>query len=289
MEEHNPIPYCAEFYGQKLHFDQNEKLVMFGIVHVAAVDGYSRKIVGFSTMPKKNAITIYNTIFHPLLLLEGIWDQLRSDHGTEFCLVATIQEYLSGYRVNQQRLPVLQTTSRINHRVERLWPEVNSCINYLLKEVLISLEEAEIINMRDNTCRFAVSWVGIQVAQPAITAFVSAWNAHCIPGPQGGIPNTLATNTCQITPLLPHEVPSTSEAVHMHESATGPLTRESTYGIDLLAGHEGLQALRQRDFYDQYPSMEAIFADVLHNRGAILREAILTFIELSNRFAELMP
>ena len=65
---------------------------MYGIVHVAALDGYSRKIVGFSSMPQKNPITIYNTIFRPLLLSEGIWDQLWCDHGTEFCLIATVQE-----------------------------------------------------------------------------------------------------------------------------------------------------------------------------------------------------
>ena len=66
--------------------------------------------------------------------------------------------------------------------------------------------------MGDNTHWFAVSWVGIQVAQPAITAFVSLeWNAH------------------QIISLLPHEIPSTSEAIHMHKSAIDPLTRESMY------------------------------------------------------------
>ena len=81
----NPIPYRAVFYGQKVHLDQNEKLVMYGIVHVAAVDGHSTKIVGFYTMPRKNSITIYNNIFRPLLLSEGIWDQLRCDHGSEFC------------------------------------------------------------------------------------------------------------------------------------------------------------------------------------------------------------
>jgi len=39
-----------------IHFDQNKKLVMYGIVHVIAVDGFSMKIVGFSTMPRKNHI-----------------------------------------------------------------------------------------------------------------------------------------------------------------------------------------------------------------------------------------
>ena len=46
----NPVPYCARFYGEKIHLDQNEKLVMYGVVHVVAVDGFSRKIVGFSTI-----------------------------------------------------------------------------------------------------------------------------------------------------------------------------------------------------------------------------------------------
>ena len=98
----NPIPYRATFYGEKLHMDQNEKLVMYGVVHVVAIDGYSRRIVGFATMPRKNPITIYATIMRPLLLAEGIWDQLRFDHGREFTLVTTVQEYLTQHRVHQE-------------------------------------------------------------------------------------------------------------------------------------------------------------------------------------------
>ena len=29
----NPNPYHAEYFGHKLHIDQNEKLVMYGVVH----------------------------------------------------------------------------------------------------------------------------------------------------------------------------------------------------------------------------------------------------------------
>ena len=46
----NLIPYCADYFGHKLHIDQNEKLVMFGVTHICAVDGYSGKIVEFVTM-----------------------------------------------------------------------------------------------------------------------------------------------------------------------------------------------------------------------------------------------
>ena len=49
----NPGIYQANYYGDKLHLDKNEKCVMFGLTHVLAIDGYSRKIVGFITIPKK--------------------------------------------------------------------------------------------------------------------------------------------------------------------------------------------------------------------------------------------
>ena len=77
----NPVPYCARFFGEKI-----------SVVHVVAVDSFSRQIVGFSTMPRKKPITIYNTIFGPLFQLNGICDQVRVDCGTEFALVATIQQ-----------------------------------------------------------------------------------------------------------------------------------------------------------------------------------------------------
>ena len=56
--ETNPHPYFAEYFGHKVHIDQNEKLVMFGVTHIAAIDGYSSKIVGFISMPVKNNVEI---------------------------------------------------------------------------------------------------------------------------------------------------------------------------------------------------------------------------------------
>ena len=59
----NPIPYAAEYFGHKLHIDQNEKLVMYGVVHVCAIDGYSGKIVSHVVMPVKNNLLIYEHIY----------------------------------------------------------------------------------------------------------------------------------------------------------------------------------------------------------------------------------
>ena len=59
----NPIRYKADYFGHKLHVDQNEKLVMYGITHVCAIDGFTSKIVGFITLPIKNNYIIYDTLF----------------------------------------------------------------------------------------------------------------------------------------------------------------------------------------------------------------------------------
>ena len=141
---------------------------MYGIAHVVGVDGYSRKIVSFSTMPCKNLITIYTTIFCPLLATDGIWDQVRTDHGTEFVFIATLQQYLASCCVHQELVPVLQITSRHNHRVERIWPEVNACINYPVKALLVYMVKANRLFAWE--VMFSLLWVTIQVVKPPIMA-----------------------------------------------------------------------------------------------------------------------
>ena len=56
----NPIPYRADYFGHKLHLDQNEKLFMFGVAHVAAIDRHSHFVVA---SPIKNNILIYDQIY----------------------------------------------------------------------------------------------------------------------------------------------------------------------------------------------------------------------------------
>ena len=119
----NPTPYNADYFGHKLHADQNEKLVMFGVTHVLAIDGYSRRIVSFASMPIKNSIETYSgacyiiifmsSVLHrPAFISYGVWDTIRVDHGHEFFLRLHVQEKLSHLRTNAVRVPYLQTTSK---------------------------------------------------------------------------------------------------------------------------------------------------------------------------------
>ena len=68
---------------------------MYGVTHVMAVDGFSRKIVGMISIPVINPITIHGTLMEPLLRSTGLWQQVRVDHGMEFVLVLTVQQHLA--------------------------------------------------------------------------------------------------------------------------------------------------------------------------------------------------
>lgn len=132
LERTNPIPYFAPYFGYKAHMDQNEKLGQcYGCTHVAIIDSCSRMICGFASMGVKNPIMIYDQVFRPVLLLYGLWEQLRIDHGQEFSFCIFIQELLKQQRNNTSRAPWKQTASTENYTIERFWPELNPRVNIL--------------------------------------------------------------------------------------------------------------------------------------------------------------
>ena len=241
------------------------------------------------TIPMKNPIAIYNTLMKPLLETEGMWEQVRLDHGTEFTLVVTVQQHLAFRQLRQTRhLPVLQSMSRQNHRVERMWPEVNARINYPIKRVLVAMESNGEIDMSQDVTKFCVSWTSINTIQIAIQNFILAWNHHRIPGRRGGVPNVLAAATSHTIPLSPGMILSTSQAVQLHTSLGGTVSPEHVFGQDPLQGHASLQALRERDFRRRYPNMHVLFVGILHGNPSQFKQALLYFIMLTERFSGLI-
>ena len=59
----NPVPYMAHYLGEKVHIDQDEKLVMFGATHICTIDVFSGKIVAFCSTPVKNNCAIYEHVY----------------------------------------------------------------------------------------------------------------------------------------------------------------------------------------------------------------------------------
>ena len=65
----NPKVYTSLYFGNKIHMDQNEKLVMYGVTHVIARDGYSGYITSHATMPVKNNLTIYEHVYRLVIII----------------------------------------------------------------------------------------------------------------------------------------------------------------------------------------------------------------------------
>ncbi|XP_019850817.1 PREDICTED: uncharacterized protein LOC109581281 [Amphimedon queenslandica] len=275
----NPVPYHADYFGHKLHIDQNEKLVMFGVTHICAVDGFSGKIVGFITMPVKNCLEIYRHLYRPLTLDYGLWDQIRVDHGKEWHLMLFMQEQLANYRYNYDRAPHLQTTSKLNHCVERLWVEINKRVNYPKKLCLIHLEERGEIDMDDLLVKFCVSLFTIRVAIVGTTMATSAWNEHSVPGQ--GIPNERMLRANHVAPIDPNILPETEVAVEQMESLGSHLTRFSPFGQDPLEGHGHFCRQRDEQFEARFPNYDDFFHSVANSDFTLFRQGLLYTIEIT--------
>ncbi|XP_067272632.1 uncharacterized protein [Pseudorasbora parva] len=233
-----------------LNTNQNEKLVMFGVTHVIAVDGYSYKVVGHATMPVKNNLTIYEEVYRPAVLSNGIWDQVRVDCGKELYLCLFMQDILAAYRYNTVREPYKQTPSTKNHRIERMWPEINNRVNYPIKEALIQLTDQEMIDMEDPTTCYCVSELSCQIGRIGVGRVVNSWNAHRIPG--RGVPNTLGEGGC-FKKLSEDLLPNSIVAANMYLQEMGSsLITPTTFGIYPFVTEEDC-AYAEQSFIDQFP------------------------------------
>ena len=150
------------------------------------------------------------------------------------------------------------------------------------------MERSEEIVMTNDVTKFCVSWVTINVVSPAVESFVSSWNAHRIPGRDGGIPIVLAWTRNQATHLQRLSIPTVEDAISLHANAGGYLTPERCYGIDPIGGYPQLQLLRHRDFRQPYPCMGAVFQVVVTSDGELFKQAFHSFINLTCRYASLI-
>ncbi|XP_057208892.1 uncharacterized protein LOC130565818 isoform X2 [Triplophysa rosa] len=258
----NPIPYRAAYTGHKLHLDQNEKLGMFGVTHVLAIDGYSSKIMAYACMPVKNNLTIYEKVYRPAVINNGMWDQIRVDHGKEFFLTLFIQEILADHRLNTETPPYRQTQST--------------------KEALVQLVDQELIDMDCNLTRYCVSNLICQLCHLGISRVVEAWNNHRIPGK--GIPNQLAQggSAKNISAAL---LPNGTEAADLYMDTLGSsLTRVSSFGMDpFTSEHE--KATVEQLFSEKWPDIAVLLNNAVNKNFLPFKEALITLVTLTQRYS----
>ncbi|XP_066930020.1 uncharacterized protein [Clytia hemisphaerica] len=280
----NPIPYRADYFGHKLHMDQNEKLVMYGVTHVAAIDGHSRFVVATSTMPVKNNLTIYREIYRQTCTDYGMFHQIRVDGGKEFYLTLGMQDIYGHLRSRQDIAKYRQTQSKQNLPIERFWPEVNIRVNYPIKAILVRMDNNGSINMACEVQKFCVSFVSCAVSGYGINVVAKSWNQHTIPG--RGKPANIKENTNQLQPINHANLPEALEAKQEYETRyAGQLVDEHAFGIDPLQGFNDQKARRLGEFSQRF-RIKSLFEDCINNRPQSFENAVLFFIRKTHELVQ---
>ena len=68
-----------------------------------------------------------------------------------------------------------------NNVIERIWVEVITRGNYLIKDILSNFVASYKIDMGNEVTRFCISWVSCNVSRYGLTNLVQSWNNHRIP------------------------------------------------------------------------------------------------------------
>lgn len=98
-----------------------------------------------------------------------------------------------------------------------------------------------------------------------------------------GIPNQRAASCNRAAAIDTSLVPTASEAVSSFHATGGRLQLLSKFGEDPLDGHTSLQQNREEAFVSRFPSFEPIFHQVSNGDSTPFKEAIIFFIDLTNR------
>ena len=283
-ERSNPLIYTSHYFGHKLHVDQNEKLVQYGVTYVLARDGYSGKIVGQAIMAVKNNAIIYEHVYRTCTLEYGLWDEIRVDHGKEFYLLLYMHEQLRKEgRGNPDVSPYLQTSSTANHIIERIWVEVNQRVTYPIKRVIIIMDDCRLINMENSVDKYCVSVVLRRICMVGLQRMINAWNSHSVP--RKGIPNVLQSQNNGTTPMDPADVPSVDNAVAAYREQGGSLTDPHEFGSDPLIDDATLLQQREDDWLGRCASTEEVYTQLMCNDSQPLQNSILHYIEITKNLS----
>ena len=161
----------------------------------------------------------------------GLLDQVRVDGGQEFNLVCHIQEYLRDQRRNPATDAFKSIKSTDNNNIERIWVEVNSRVNYPIKNALGQFATDGLIDMTQDHVKFGVSPVSCRVAKVGLQLFAEICNHYSIL--LKGLPIDLMAQNNKAMPV--DQLMSTDRAAeHYRRVTTRQLISMSIFGVDPL-------------------------------------------------------
>ncbi|CAC5418872.1 unnamed protein product [Mytilus coruscus] len=184
------------------------------------------------------------------------------------------------YHVNELELLFGATVSNSrNHRVERLWVEINNRLNFPIKRAIAQIVNNNRIALDDDIVKYCVPSLLLNLCRIGLKTVVESWNAHPIPGK--GKPNELAFLKAHTGDIPPELLPSGRDAAerYMHDIGSSlKLPRDFApnpfYTEDDMLECENTLKMR-------YPNLQVLISECLNNNDKPLQDAAEYIIQIT--------
>lgn len=179
------------------HIDGNHKLIRWGFVIHAAIDGFSRCCLYLNASTNNSSDTVLDQFHKAISLYNTIPTRIRSDYGTENVKVWEAMESSTSERNGPA---VLLGSSVHNQRVERFNREINKNIRDKFAVLFYNLENSDLLNVTCKNDLFALHYVFLQRINQALTVLANSHNHHSIRTENNQTPNQILASHGYITP-----------------------------------------------------------------------------------------
>lgn len=207
------------------HVDGHHKLIKYGIVTMACIDGYSRFIPYIRAVTNNRATTALS-LFKQGTIEYGLPGRVRGDRGGENVLIA---EYMIQHR-GPDRGSYIAGPSRFNTRIERLWRDLQQNTIRFYKDLFMGLERMG-LDTDDNVHMYCLQYMFLDCINESLQSFRHAWNLHPVRTERNKNPKELLENNLGLAP----------EPLYIEEDE---------YGID---GEENVEGSDDDDDDDDHP------------------------------------
>jgi len=171
-------PYSVSSSNSLWHIEANLKLVRWGFVIQAGIDGYSRIIV-YAKCSLDNKAETTLTLFTAAERVYGKPSRVRCDYGKENIRVA---EHMLRTR-GLNRGSIITGPSNRNQRIERVWRDCRRSAITFFSRLFRHMEEREQCLELDNPVHmFSLQYVYQARIQTMLDQWVASWNSHPVAG-----------------------------------------------------------------------------------------------------------
>lgn len=154
------------------HNDGLHKLIHWGIVIHACIDGFSRMITSMVCASNNYAETAL-TGFMKGVEAFGLPARVRGDHGGENVGILRYMRSKQGYQG-----AYIQGKSVHNQRIERLHYDTTHCVLSHFIDIFLYLEEHDILDRSNKIDLYALHYVYLPIIQNSLSEFQEGWNNH---------------------------------------------------------------------------------------------------------------